>query len=215
MKTPIDLFILNPHTYRWKEVPKPRTDSAEAEDWPYQRYGHTVNSIFCTFLAPPSLLSLKKVEMAVHIATLPLTNHAFCQVCAHGTDIYLFGGRNDEAPCNIVYRFDTKTGTWSRPNVMGNIPPERDGHSACVIEDSMYVFGGYEESHSRYGQEVYKLDLKEMVWYLVMCSGEQPRYRDFHTATAIGDREVHSAESINFLDSFLSFPVHLCYLKYS
>ena len=43
MKTPIDLFILNPHTYRWKEVPKPRTDSAEAEDWPYQRYGHTVS----------------------------------------------------------------------------------------------------------------------------------------------------------------------------
>jgi len=150
MKTPIDLFILNPHTYRWKEVPKPRTDSAEAEDWPYQRYGHTV--------------------------------------CAHGTDIYLFGGRNDEAPCNVVYRFDTKTGTWSRPSVAGNIPPERDGHSACVINDSMYVFGGYEESHSRYGQEVYKLDLNEMVWYLVMCSGEQPRYRDFHTATAIGDR---------------------------
>ena len=72
----------------------------------------------------------------------------------------------------------------------GNIPPERDGHSACVINDSMYVFGGYEESHSRYGQEVYKLDLNEMVWYLVMCSGEQPRYRDFHTATAIGDRQV-------------------------
>ena len=44
MKTPIDLFILNPHTYRWKEVPKPRTDSAEAEDWPYQRYGHTVSA---------------------------------------------------------------------------------------------------------------------------------------------------------------------------
>ena len=115
---------------------------------------------------------------------------ALLQVCAHGTDIYLFGGRNDEAPCNVVYRFDTKTGTWSRPSVAGNIPPERDGHSACVINDSMYVFGGYEESHSRYGQEVYKLDLKEMVWYLVMCSGEQPRYRDFHTATAIGDRQV-------------------------
>ena len=117
-------------------------------------------------------------------------------MCAHGTDIYLFGGRNDEAPCNIVYRFDTKTGTWGRPNVVGNIPPERDGHSACVINDSMYVFGGYEESHSRYGQEVYKLDLQEMVWYLVMCSGEQPRYRDFHTATAIGDRQVIRRQNI-------------------
>ena len=53
MKTPIDLFILNPHTYRWKEVPKPRTDSAEAEDWPYQRYGHTVNlRSFSSLLSP-------------------------------------------------------------------------------------------------------------------------------------------------------------------
>ena len=138
------------------------------------------------------------------------------QVCAHGTDIYLFGGRNDEAPCNVVYRFDTKTGTWSRPSVAGNIPPERDGHSACVIDDSMYVFGGYEESHSRYGQEVYKLDLKEMVWYLVMCSGEQPRYRDFHTATAIGDRQVtHNlsngidSECLGGLPSY----EHLCHLS--
>ena len=174
MKTPIDLFILNPHTYRWKEVPKPRTDSAEAEDWPYQRYGHTVFSY----------TSVQETQSPTFI-------NGFFQVCAHGTDIYLFGGRNDEAPCNVVYRFDTKTGTWSRPVVAGNIPPERDGHSACVINDSMYVFGGYEESHSRYGQEVYQLDLKEMTWYLVMCSGEQPRYRDFHTATAIGDREVY------------------------
>lgn len=60
MKTPIDLFILNPHTYRWKEVPKPRTDSAEAEDWPYQRYGHTVNSVSCTF--PLSLSNKVRTE---------------------------------------------------------------------------------------------------------------------------------------------------------
>jgi N-acetylneuraminic acid mutarotase len=149
-KTPIDLFVLNPHTYRWKEVPKPRTDSAEAEDWPYQRYGHTV--------------------------------------CSHNTDVYLFGGRNDESPCNAVYKFDTRTGTWSRPSVSGTVPPERDGHSACIIRDAMYVFGGYEESHSRYGQEVFMLDLTTMVRSLAATNGEQPIYRDFHSATAVGDK---------------------------
>ena len=70
----------------------------------------------------------------------------------------------------------------------GNVPPERDGHSACVINDSMYVIGGYEGNRVERSQEVYKLDLKEMLWHLVVCRGEQPRYRDFHTATAIGDR---------------------------
>ena len=29
--------------------------------------------------------------------------------------------------------------------VNGDIPGERDGHSACVIGHYMYVFGGYEE----------------------------------------------------------------------
>ena len=87
-------------------------------------------------------------------------------VIAWGDAIYLFGGRNDEAACNVLYRsfavpniiqgvflvwkpilnkcdslnseklfcrFDTNTFTWSRPKVFGDIPGERDGHSACVI----------------------------------------------------------------------------------
>jgi len=29
--------------------------------------------------------------------------------------------------------------------VSGDIPGARDGHSACVIRDNMFVFGGYEE----------------------------------------------------------------------
>ena len=70
-------------------------------------------------------------------------------VCAHGSLVYLFGGRNDEFPCNIVYVFDTKTWSWSKPITSGNIPPERDGHSACIINNHLYIFGGYEESFLR------------------------------------------------------------------
>ena len=38
---PIDVFILNTNTYRWSEVSKPK-DAEKLENWPYQRYGHTV-----------------------------------------------------------------------------------------------------------------------------------------------------------------------------
>jgi N-acetylneuraminic acid mutarotase len=31
------------------------------------------------------------------------------------------------------------------PEVSGSIPPARDGHSACVIAEKIYVFGGFEE----------------------------------------------------------------------
>ena len=37
------------------------------------------------------------------------------------------------------------TKKWHRPTVTGEIPGARDGHSACVINNRMFVFGGYEE----------------------------------------------------------------------
>lgn len=145
---PIDVFVLNTNTNRWTEVKKSK-DELELEDWPYQRYGHTVVS--------------------------------------RGTKCYLFGGRNDEAACNLLFTFCTRTYTWSRPEVYGDIPGERDGHSACVIGDFMYIFGGYEENFERFGQDVYRLDLNTFTWKLMPCRGEAPVHRDFHTATPVGD----------------------------
>ena len=37
---------------------------------------------------------------------------------------------------------------WKRPRTHGVTPGARDGHSACVINNKMYIFGGYEEEVS-------------------------------------------------------------------
>ena len=39
----------------------------------------------------------------------------------------------------------TVTLEWSQPEVHGQLPGARDGHSACVINNVMYIFGGYED----------------------------------------------------------------------
>jgi len=145
---PIDVFVLNTNTYRWTEICQPSEDSNDIENWPYQRYGHTV--------------------------------------VAKGTICYLFGGRNDEAACNLLFTFDTRSHTWNRPRVSGDIPGERDGHSAAIVGNFMYVFGGYEENYERFGQDVYRLDLNTYTWKLMTCHGDSPVHRDFHTATAVG-----------------------------
>jgi len=44
----------------------------------------------------------------------------------------------------------TATKRWSRPQVSGDVPGARDGHSSCVIGDRMFIFGGYEEGVSYY-----------------------------------------------------------------
>jgi hypothetical protein len=106
-------------------------------------------------------------------------------VIAFGDLIYLFGGRNDESACNVLFQFDTTTCQWSIPKVQGDIPAERDGHSACVVGAFMYIFGGYEEIIERFGQDVYRLDLRTFAWKLLICRGDPPVQRDFHSATAI------------------------------
>ena len=64
----------------------------------------------------------------------------------------------------------------------------QDGHSSCIFGDAMYIFGGYEEAAEPFRPDVYKLDLNLFEWTLLKCKGEPPLYRDFHTATAIGDK---------------------------
>ncbi|XP_078255008.1 kelch domain-containing protein 3 isoform X2 [Rhinoraja longicauda] len=79
--------------------------------------------------------------------------------------IYVWGGRNDtEGACNVLYAFDIHSHSWSTPKVHGSIPGARDGHSACALGKSMFIFGGYEQL------------------------GIPARWRDFHSATVLGSR---------------------------
>lgn len=107
---------------------------------------------------------------------------------AYGDRIFVWGGRNDEAACNVLFCFDTNTLQWSCPSVTGMIPGARDGHSACIINHCMFVFGGFEEEIDRFSQDVHALDFRTMRWTYIIAQGEPPSYRDFHSATALGDR---------------------------
>ncbi|CAL8080714.1 unnamed protein product [Orchesella dallaii] len=97
-------------------------------------------------------------------------------------------GRNDQTACRVLYRFDTKTLAWSKPEVSGSVPGARDGHSAVIIRHKMYIFGGYEEEIGLFSQDVYALDLNTLEWTFVPAAGTPPFFRDFHTATVYLDR---------------------------
>lgn len=172
---PIDVFILNTSTFRWTQV---KNQQNSRQQRPSSR--------------PPPHLNLK--NLLVDGGEAPEEPEDFMwpfqryghTVVAYGEDIYLFGGRNDQRSCNTLYRFDTSTFRWSKPRVSGVIPGERDGHSACVIDKYMFVFGGYEDAIDRFAQDVFRLDLETFQWKLMKCKGDAPIHRDFHSATAVG-----------------------------
>lgn len=102
--------------------------------------------------------------------------------------VYIWGGRNDEMCCNILFAFNTKTMRWEKPAVNGRVPGVRDGHSACLIGHCMYVFGGFEEEINQFSRDVHCLNLETMTWSYVQTTGDPPSYRDFHTASVLDDR---------------------------
>lgn len=61
----------------------------------------------------------------------------------------------------------TETQMWSTPKVYGTKPVPRDGHSACVINDCMYIFGGFQEFPSHFSHGLYMLNLHNMMWSAV------------------------------------------------
>jgi len=46
---------------------------------------------------------------------------------------------------------------WNKPEVGGIIPTRRYGHTATVVNNKIFIFGGYDEKHNRLN-EVYAFD---------------------------------------------------------
>lgn len=102
----------------------------------------------------------------------------------------MWGGRNNAVACDTLFCFDAKNLEWSTPVVGGMVPYAKDGHSACVIKNKMYIFGGFEYLTDQYSQEVHCLDLDTLQWNFVDVRGRPPSHRDFHTAVPV-DHKIY------------------------
>lgn len=109
-------------------------------------------------------------------------------VVIYNRKFYLWGGRNDHPrACNRLFCFDPKTNHWSIVPIVGClVPGARDGHSACVIENRMYIFGGFEDETQQFSNEFFSFDFDRSSWHL--HQSKTPISRDFHSATNINSR---------------------------
>lgn len=135
------------------------------------------------------LIPNKKNEHGVHLKypEVPFQRYGHTAV-PYKHNVYVWGGRNDEMGCNILFCFDTRSHRWSKPEVIGRVPGIRDGHSACIIDHYMYIFGGFEEEINQFSCDVHCLDLETMNWRFIATTGVPPSYRDFQTATILNDK---------------------------
>ena len=90
---------------------------------------------------------------------------------------------------------------WRKVEIDGFIPPSRDGHTAVIWNNQMFVFGGFEEDSQRFSQETYVFDFGTATWREMHTKNTPPLWRDFHTASVIdgvmyifGGRSDHNGQ---------------------
>jgi len=54
-----------------------------------------------------------------------------------------FGGYGGQDCLNDTWSFDTSTRKWTELQCIGSVPSPRRNHTAVLVDDVMYVFGGY------------------------------------------------------------------------
>ncbi|KAM4679187.1 kelch domain-containing protein 3 isoform 2-T3 [Amazona ochrocephala] len=145
---------------------------------------HVFNAVSLRWIKLPPVWTNSRDQ----VREVPYMRYGHSAVLIDDT-VYIWGGRNDtEGACNVLYAFDVNTHKWFTPKVSGMVPGARDGHSACVLAKSMFIFGGYEQLADCFSNDIHKLDTTNMMWTLISAKGTPARWRDFHSATIIGTK---------------------------
>jgi N-acetylneuraminic acid mutarotase len=87
--------------------------------------------------------------------------------------MYIFGGLG-EYRFNDLFKFDFESRTWTEIKAIdeSRVPSKRCKHSACIYQNMMYIFGGWDSSGKLNDMYRYIFDRNE--WEIVPCSNPPP-----------------------------------------
>ncbi|KAE9358241.1 hypothetical protein PR003_g1384 [Phytophthora rubi] len=202
-----DLHILDlasNHTPKWIQPPISGTPPSPGnllqifiiEDTLYA-IGGTIDGKFLTELHALNLNSgdwkWEKIKVA---GTPPSMRYWYSLTVLRGMAI-LYGGYGHPQRLSDTFalRFDMETPTWVQLKPRGDIPGPSSTHSSCVINDHMYIFGGYDGKYRR-GQ-LFAFEIESMsedaincVWRKVGTLGGGPAPRYTHSGVSIGSQLI-------------------------
>ncbi|KAJ8469232.1 hypothetical protein ONZ51_g9130 [Trametes cubensis] len=192
------LYLLNLVTREWTRV-------AVYGPSPVGRYGHAVTMVSSKFYVfggqvdgnflndlwsfdLNSLRTKATWELVEPVEGSPRPPKRTSHTCVtYGEKIILFGGTDCQYHYNDTWAFDTTANTWTELACIGFIPSPREGHSAAVVDDVMYVFGGRYVDGKDLG-ELGALDLSNQRWYMFQNMGPAPCPRSGHAMASMGSQ---------------------------
>jgi len=205
-----------------------------------EEYGGSAASseLFCLKLVGPQGIEWTRIEnkkaLSTHEELRPLARWRHTATVYDNTYIIVFGGFHTHGHrLNDVWVFDAFTLTWSQPNEdhnleaaqpcqltnieWPNVAPPRAAHSATLIGDNIYIFGGYGGSgfSRRDLDDLYSLNVKTWTWNKIAAKGTPPEKRSGHQACAIekkvyifgGTSSAGQFQDLHFLDTEVEPPL--------
>ncbi|XP_076828634.1 kelch repeat-containing protein [Brachyhypopomus gauderio] len=106
-------------------------------------------------------------------------------------ELFVFGGvfpRPHPEPdgcSDSLYIFNPEMAIWYQPIVNGHKPAPRSGHSACVMQGKIFIFGGWDTPVCF--NDMFQLDLCLMEFSPVQTNGSSPSPRSWHGCAALSD----------------------------
>lgn len=194
-----NLYLLNTSSLKWTVAPPtgPR---------PSGRYGHTISTIgsvlyvfggqlddyFFDDLICYDLNTLQSENS--HWTFIkpktrsppPRTNHT---VITYQDKLYLFGGTDGKLWYSDTWVYDPLVNTWTSLECTGFVPAPCEGHSATIIGDIMYVFGGRSAGGKDLGT-LSALKISARKWFSFQNMGPAPSPRSGHSMTAFGGHKI-------------------------
>ncbi|KAI0654188.1 hypothetical protein C8Q70DRAFT_1142246 [Cubamyces menziesii] len=192
------LYLLNLVTREWTRV-------AVYGPSPVGRYGHAVTMVgskfyvfggqvdgeFLNDLWSFDLNSLRTKatwELVEPVEGSPRPPKRTSHICVtYGEKIILFGGTDCQYHYNDTWAFDTTTNTWTELTCIGFIPSPREGHSAAMVDDVVYVFGGRGVDGKDLG-DLGAFKISNQRWYMFQKMGPAPSPRSGHAMASMGSR---------------------------
>lgn len=89
---------------------------------------------------------------------------------------------------NDVWTYDPRSNMWDQLDCIGYIPQPREGHSAALVNDVMYIFGGRTQEGDDLG-DLAAFRITSRRWYTFQNMGPAPSPRSGHSMTAF-DKQI-------------------------
>lgn len=193
------LYLLNTTSLKWTVAnPKGRR--------PTGRYGHTISTIgsvlyvfggqlddnfhndlvsfdLTTLQSPDSCWNFIKPNSPSPPAR---TNHT---VVSFQDKLYLFGGTDGKLWYSDTWVYNPVDNTWTALECAGFIPAPCEGHSATIVGDTMYIFGGRSSEGKDLGT-LSALKIPARKWFSFQNMGPGPSPRSGHTMTAFANDKI-------------------------